>query len=324
MESIDLGRRVKLRHLRVFLEVARRRSLAAAADRLALGQPAISKTLTEFEGIVGQRLLTRSRRGATLTPAGAALLPRVAASLSEIARGLDAARGLEAPEPETVRVGALPTVAAHLAPEALRRLRATGDRTVVRLVGGPNVHILDLLREDRLDLVIGRLAAPETMIGLAFEHLYSEAVRFVVRPGHPLLAEGRPAPERLSAFPFILPDGDAVIRPAVDRLLIAIGAGRPRDRVESVSDAFGRNLVRDSDMIWLISEGVVARDLADGTLATLPIDAEDTRGPVGLTTRAAADLTPAARRFAEAARAAARDLRGDAQSSSTASSIGDT
>jgi LysR family pca operon transcriptional activator len=43
--------------------------------------------------------------------------------------------------------------------------------------------------------------------------------------------------------------------------------------------------VRESDAIWIISEGVVAADIADGALAALPIDTSGTKGPVGLTMR---------------------------------------
>jgi LysR family pca operon transcriptional activator len=60
--------------------------------------------------------------------------------------------------------------------------------------------------------------------------------------------------------------------------------------VETVSDAFGRAFVRSSDAIWIISTGVVAADIEDGVLATLPIDTSETRGPVGLTIRA--DINP--------------------------------
>ena len=300
--SEGAAQRIKLRHLRCFLEAARRARLAAAADRLGLGQPAVSKTISELEAIVGARLLDRSRRGAELTPAGAVLLPRVAASLGEIARGLE---DLGGGAREAVRVGALPTVAAHVMPRAVRLFCERDPEPVVRLMPGPNTYLLDLLREDRLDLVIGRLGAPEAMSGLAFAHLYSEAIRFVVRPGHPLLGPSPPPPERLAAFPFVVPDPDAVIRPAADRLLIALGVGRPADRIESVSSAFGRNYVRETEAVWLISEGVVARDLADGTLAALPIAADDTLGPVGLTMRADALPAPAVRRFVEAVRAVA-------------------
>ena len=51
--------------------------------------------------------------------------------------------------------------------------------------------LLEQLRLGELDLVVGRLAAPEKMTGFFFEHLYSEQVLFVVRAGHPLLGARR-------------------------------------------------------------------------------------------------------------------------------------
>ncbi len=45
-----------------------------------------------------------------------------------------------------------------------------------------------------------------------------------------------------------------------------------------------------TDAVWIISHGVVAEDIEEGILRELPLDTTDTRGPVGLTTRA--DLPP--------------------------------
>lgn len=53
-----------------------------------------------------------------------------------------------------------------------------------------------------------------------------------------------------------------------------------------MSDSFGRAFLRASDAIWIISNGVVANDVADGRLALLPVDTGETKGPVGLTMRA--------------------------------------
>ncbi|MEM6354057.1 MAG: pca operon transcription factor PcaQ [Pseudomonadota bacterium] len=277
--------RIKLRHLRCFLAVARDRSLARAAETLTLSQPAVTKTLQELESVLGARLFERGRRGAALTDAGKLFLPRAAGCLAELERAITSLRrGADAARP-ALRLGALPTVAASFVPDAVRRFRAADPETVVRIVAGPNLHLLQQLRADALDLVVGRLAAPEAMADLSFVHLYSEPVRFVVRDGHPLLEAGSAQTERIADYPVILPDPDAVIRPAVERLLIALGIAALPHRLESVSTSFGRAFVLDSDAVWVISEGVVARDLARGDLAALDLDTRDTSGPVGLTLR---------------------------------------
>src|SRR5690606_14543326 len=106
----------------------------------------------------------------------------------------------------------------------------------------------------------------------SFEHLYSEQVVFCVRAGHPLMAERQAVFAGLDAYPVLMPTRASIIRPFVESFLIANGIAGLPNQIETVSDAFGRAFVRASDAIWIISQGVVAGDIADGTLVTLPID----------------------------------------------------
>ena len=65
-----LDQRIKLRHLRSFLETARLGSLSAAATDMHISQPAMSKTIKELEDILGTQLFDRSSRRLSLTQAG--------------------------------------------------------------------------------------------------------------------------------------------------------------------------------------------------------------------------------------------------------------
>ena len=67
---MNIDNRIKFRHLQCFLEVARLGSLARAADRLAVSQPAVSKTLKELEEVLAAQLFERGKSGAALTEAG--------------------------------------------------------------------------------------------------------------------------------------------------------------------------------------------------------------------------------------------------------------
>ena len=75
-------------------------------------------------------------------------------------------------------------------------------------------------------------------------------------------------------------------------MLIAHGIGALPDRIETVSTSFGRAFTRETDAIWIISNGAVASDIAEGNLVELPIDTSDTFGPVGLTTRIDSPVSP--------------------------------
>ncbi|MGE7368602.1 pca operon transcription factor PcaQ [Neorhizobium sp. NPDC001467] len=282
--------RIKFRHLQTFLEVARQKSVAKAAGLLGVSQPAVTKTIRELEEALGVAVVERDGRGIRLTRYGDVFLRHAGAALTALRQGVDSVSQelFEAAPP--VRVGALPTVSTGIMPRAMSMFlqEKTGSR--IKIVTGDNAVLLEQLRVGDLDLVVGRLAAPEKMAGFSFQHLYSEQVVFVVRTGHPLLASQKSVFDGFADYPVLMPTRGSIIRPHVEQFLIANGVPNLPTQVETVSDAFGRAFVRQSDAIWIISRGVIATDLADGFLAALPIDTSETRGPVGLTIRA--DATP--------------------------------
>ena len=62
--------------INVFVEVAERGSLTAAADAMSMSRAMVSRYLAELEDWLGARLLHRTTRRLSLTPAGEAALAR--------------------------------------------------------------------------------------------------------------------------------------------------------------------------------------------------------------------------------------------------------
>jgi LysR family pca operon transcriptional activator len=288
--AMSVDQRVKFRHLQCFLEVAGQQSVVKAASVLSVTQPAVSKTIRELEEVLGVALFERRGRGVALTRFGEVFLRYAGASVTALRQGVDSITQARTKGGMAIKVGALPTVSTRVMPRAVHLFKQDNVGTVVRVITGENSVLLSQLRTGDLDLVVGRLADPELMTGLSFEHLYSERVSFIVRPGHPLLKAKLLNLSKLAGYTVLLPTEGSIIRPLVDRFLIAHGVASLPDQIETVSMAFGRRYTRMTDAVWLISRGVVAEDLADGVLAELPIATEATTGPVGLTTRA--DIPP--------------------------------
>ena len=212
-------------------------------------------------------------------------------ALTALRQGFDSVSHAVHADAPPIRVGALPTVSTRIMPRAMTLFLQEDIPARIKIVTGENAVLLEQLRIGDLDLVVGRLAAPEQMTGFSFEHLYSEQVIFCVRAGHPLLNEGSAVFAALERYPVLMPTRASIIRPFVERYLIANGISALPTQIETVSDSFGRAFVRNTDAIWIISAGVVAADLDDGTLTSLPIDTSETKGPVGLTVRT--DAIPA-------------------------------
>ncbi|NKJ04346.1 LysR family transcriptional regulator, pca operon transcriptional activator [Rhizobium lusitanum] len=280
-----LDARIKFRHLQTFVEVARQKSVIKAAGLLHISQPAVTKTIRELEEALGVSVFERDGRGIRITRYGEVFLRHAGAALSALRQGLDSVSQERSGEAPPIRIGALPTVSTRIMPRAMELFLREETWSRIKIVTGENAVLLEQLRIGDLDLVVGRLASPDNMAGFSFEHLYSEQVVFAVRAGHPLLSAKQSVFSDLSRYTILMPTRGSIIRPFVESFLIANGAGRLPNQIETVSDSFGRAFVRASDAIWIISAGVVAGDVDDGLLALLPIDTSETKGPVGLTVR---------------------------------------
>lgn len=277
--------RIKFRHLQTFVEVARQKSVMKAAEILHVSQPAVTKTIRELEEVLSVAVFEREGRGIKITRHGEVFLKHAGAALAALRQGFDSVSQALSGDAPPIRIGALPTVSTRIMPKAMGLFLREETGARIKIVTGENAVLLEQLRVGDLDLVVGRLAAPEKMTGFSFEHLYSEKVVFCVRAGHPLLVGGGSVFAGLDAYPVLMPTRASIIRPFVESFLITNGIAGLANQIETVSDAFGRAFVRESDAIWIISEGVVAADIAEGMLAALPIDTSGTKGPVGLTMR---------------------------------------
>ncbi len=274
---------LRLRHLRCFLETARLGSLSAAAEALHVSQPAASKTIRDLEDILKVELFDRSSRRLTLTPAGKLFQQHAGAAIADLERAQEMILAPLHPRRKLV-IGALPTAATGLLPQAALRFQAERPDCTLRVSTGPNWLLLSQLREGALDLVVGRMPATGNFEGLSFRQLYWERVVPVVRPGHPL---DHPDwdPVMLSRYPLMLPPKGAVIAASVSAWFHAIGISDPVPAYENVSLAFGRGVVRNSDTIWFISEGVVLPEIEAGMLTTLTVQNDLLGGPVGISLR---------------------------------------
>ena len=80
----QIGRRLRLRDLRVLFAVVQSGSLAKAAVELRVSQPAVSQVVSNLERALGVRLVDRNSRGVEPTLYARALLARGRAAFDEL------------------------------------------------------------------------------------------------------------------------------------------------------------------------------------------------------------------------------------------------
>jgi DNA-binding transcriptional LysR family regulator len=132
--------------LKAFLETAETGSLSAAARKLGLTQPTLSRQVAAIEQRMGVTLFERVGKAMVLTPTGLDLLEhaRTMGSAAE-ALGL-AASGRSQAAGGLVSISATDALAAHLLPPLVRQLREKEPGITIEVISSDAVS--DLLRRE--------------------------------------------------------------------------------------------------------------------------------------------------------------------------------
>jgi DNA-binding transcriptional LysR family regulator len=179
----EQGVLMELRQLRCFVAVAEELHFGRAAERLLLGQPAVSQQVRRLERELKVELFDRSPRYVRLTPAG----ERFLAAARDVLAAEDAARALaaELSEPAALRLGTITGLGERL--DAILdtyQRRAPGVR--VELHSIPVKERLARLEDGRLDAAFVRGAFPETSPALRFLPVWQDELVLALPAGHPL------------------------------------------------------------------------------------------------------------------------------------------
>ncbi|AZG06521.1 LysR family transcriptional regulator [Pigmentiphaga sp. H8] len=282
---VDL-RRIKLRHLECMLEVMRTHSLRDAAHALHVTESAASKTLRELEAELGVTLFQRSKLGTVPTEAGEKFARHAASAVEALRWGAASARGL-APAGAALRIGAMPVAAVSLLPSVLQRMTRLVPGLTLEVVAGSKAILLNLLREDAIDAVLGRLPPADDMQGLFFEQLLLDRYIAVVRPGHPLSGRHGLRLADIVSYPLVLPPPETVTWSEIQRLFVSQGLQMNETRIETIYLELSRACTQTSDAVWFASTRHVKPDLEHGLLDQLSVDCSMLEAPLGIIARQA-------------------------------------
>ncbi|WP_033221828.1 LysR family transcriptional regulator [Kitasatospora phosalacinea] len=191
---------MELRQLRCFVAVAEELHFGRAAERLLLGQPAVSQQVRRLERELRVELFDRSPRHVRLTPAGERFLP----AARNVLAAEDAARALAADlaAPTVLRLGTVGGLGERL-DDILDAYRRRAPAVRVELHSEPVRERLARLADGRLDAAFVRGAVPGDD-DLRYLPLWQDELVIALPAGHPL-AE-RPAIDlaELAGLPLLL------------------------------------------------------------------------------------------------------------------------
>ncbi|AQZ61446.1 transcriptional regulator, LysR family [[Actinomadura] parvosata subsp. kistnae] len=215
---------LEVRQLRYFVAVAEELHFGRAAERLGMAQPPLSRAIGRLERRVGVRLLERTTRHVTLTPAGEVFLRDARIALDTIDAAVRRARHAGRPEPR-LRLALKADHDAGLLPRILSAYHSEDIAPVVELVHGARGEQAPALRDGRADVAL--VSGPFDDRGLDHEPLLTEPRLVALAAGDPLAA--RPS-LRLSDFAGRrLPSGALVEQSGLPSPHAGSGAGLDSD-----------------------------------------------------------------------------------------------
>ncbi|MDI1455821.1 LysR family transcriptional regulator [Streptomyces sp. ATE26] len=185
---------------RTFVTVCRLGSLSAAAAELNHTQSAVSRQIAGLERQLGVPLVKRHPRGVRPTPAGEVFRRHALATLNEADRAVRAVRELRDGAPvRTLAVGATPSLAAGIVPEAIRALSERDGALRWSLLPGLSGYLHDRVTAGRLDIAVVTDAPPGLPHDPRVERRFLglDEMVVVLPVGHPLAGRG---PVRIQAL----------------------------------------------------------------------------------------------------------------------------
>lgn len=295
---------MRLNQIRDFVAVVESGGIRAAARRLGVSQPAITRSVRGLETELRARLLQRTPTGVVLTESGRAFLARARAAQSELRKAGEEADQL-GQSLGSVAFGVGPT-ARIIVPEAINRFREKFPRTPIHVAEGLPQLLLPLVREETLDFAICRQALGKPDSALTFRPLIRNDFVVVARQGHSL--EGaRSLAQLVEANWVSLLPPESPTSP-LSRAFLRVGLSAPRQVVQCESYSTAIALVARTDMLGFLSRQALPEPVLRDSLRQIQVVEAMPSFVSGIFARSDTPLTQVAAEMAKAVAAAARTL----------------
>jgi DNA-binding transcriptional LysR family regulator len=302
-QHLPARRRLKLRQLEILLAVADAGSMAKAAVRLALTQPAISRAIADVEHALGVPLFDRSTLGVKPTEYGYALLKRGVAAFDEIDQGVRDIQFLVDPTAGEVRLGSSAGISEGIVLAVINRLSRQYPRIVFHVVIAQGVALFDQLRERSIEFGFGvrgqELARAED---IHFDDLVEEPLVVVAGANNPWVRHRKIRLAELVNEPWTWPPPTSLYDTLVVEAFRASGIMPPRPVVYTHAFNVRIGLAATGPFLAVVPASVVSPPGKYPSIRALPVELPKPQRQIGIVTLKNRTLSPLAQRFIDTAR----------------------
>ncbi len=273
---------MQLESLKMFVDVVETGSFSRAAQLNHVTQSAVSQQIRALETRYEQRLLSRSARQVTPTPAGERLFrgcKEILARFSEV-EGEIREQAMEISG--TATVSTIYSVGLHELSNIQRELLRAHPKVNLRLNYRRSDQVYDDVILGAADL--GLVAYPQPRAGVDLIPFREDKLVAVFAPGHPLTQKAKVAMSAIATLPFIGFDREAPSRKGIDKLFrdkgFELTPFMEMDNVETIKRAVELGLG-----VSVLPQPTVSHEVANGSLAAKPFVEGTFTRPIGILVR---------------------------------------
>ena len=210
-----------LEQLRIFVAVAEREHMTAAARALNIAQSAVSHAIAALEARHDVTLFNRVGRQIELTEAGRALLGEARAILAQVRQTCELLGDFSTFARGTLTIHASQTIGSYWLPRRLVAFHEAYPRITLSLSIGNSVQVAEAVADGRAD--IGFVEAMVAHKGLALEPVARDQLIIVVAGTHEWVTRPPQKISDLCGSPWVLREAGSGTRTGLEQGLAAQG-----------------------------------------------------------------------------------------------------
>ena len=305
-----IGRRLRLRDLRVFFAVVQSGSLSKAAAQLRVSHPAVSQVIADLEHALGVRLFDRSSRGVEPTIYARALLARGRAAFDELKQGIRDIEFLTDPTTGEVTIGYVQSNATTIFPQIVERFSADHPRVIMRANVVPNPSFtFPGLRDRTYDVILARISQlpdRDAVDDLNIEVLFDDPWIIVASARGPWARRRKIDLAELVEEPWLMPPPDTPSYEIVSEAFKARGLRIPTATLVTYSIDLRAKLSARGRFITVVPRSALGDAREPHTLKELPVNLPVRPWLVSILTLKNRTMSPIVERFIECVREVAK------------------
>ncbi|MEM6681451.1 MAG: LysR family transcriptional regulator [Pseudomonadota bacterium] len=282
---------ITMAQMRALIAFADEGSYLGASKVLGVSSPSLNRAIRDLTIVLGEPLLARRGRGMTLTAQGRTHTRQFRLARSELIAGLTELQNIKGKEVGRIAIGAMPLSRARVLPAAICRFRARHPQVEIAVHEGSYAELIEPLRDSALDVIIGALR-PEATADLSQTLVFEDHPVILAGAHHPILQSDAVSLPELADYEWALPPQGTPLRKQCCAFFESEGLPPPSVPIESGSVLLIRELLRQSDLLTLLSKDQVSVELEASWLKVVRTLPHTFVRRIGVTTRAGWRPTP--------------------------------